>query len=344
MGVVVLVLGISIHAPRTGSDAADYRANTADDKFQSTLPARGATRARVYARTFITFQSTLPARGATLYHSCLVVTIRNFNPRSPHGERRRDLRDLVCRRVISIHAPRTGSDRRYAAAGCEMIEISIHAPRTGSDRAGTFQPVTNSPFQSTLPARGATVCRQRKWCVIAVFQSTLPARGATRRWRGRRKRKIFQSTLPARGATTLSPEILDSHKTISIHAPRTGSDVSKCQMLINPIISIHAPRTGSDSIKSISAFISLHFNPRSPHGERQRCVFGMASGGYFNPRSPHGERPANAAALPSCICISIHAPRTGSDIEGALKPGSLVKHFNPRSPHGERRHCGVGRS
>ena len=100
---------------------------------------------------------------------------------------------------------------------------------------------------------------------------------------------------------------------ISIHAPRTGSDVSKCQMLINPIISIHAPRTGSDSIKSISAFISLHFNPRSPHGERQRCVFGMASGGYFNPRSPHGERPANAAALPSCICISIHAPRTGSD-------------------------------
>ena len=204
MGVVVLVLGISIHAPRTGSDAADYRANTADDKFQSTLPARGATRARVYARTFITFQSTLPARGATLYHSCLVVTIRNFNPRSPHGERRRDLRDLVCRRVISIHAP-----------------------RTGSDRAGTFQPVTNSPFQSTLPARGATVCRQRKWCVIAVFQSTLPARGATRRWRGRRKRKIFQSTLPARGATTLSPEILDSHKTISIHAPRTGSDFQR---------------------------------------------------------------------------------------------------------------------
>ena len=204
MGVVVLVLGISIHAPRTGSDAADYRANTADDKFQSTLPARGATRARVYARTFITFQSTLPARGATLYHSCLVVTIRNFNPRSPHGERRRDLRDLVCRRVISIHAPRTGSDRRYAAAGCEMIEISIHAPRTGSDRAGTFQPVTNSPFQSTLPARGAT-----------------------RRWRGRRKRKIFQSTLPARGATTLSPEILDSHKTISIHAPRTGSDFQR---------------------------------------------------------------------------------------------------------------------
>ena len=28
-------------------------------------------------------------------------------------------------------------------------------------------------------------------------------------------------------ATTLSPEILDSHKTISIHAPRTGSDFQR---------------------------------------------------------------------------------------------------------------------
>ena len=156
MGVVVLVLGISIHAPRTGSDAADYRANTADDKFQSTLPARGATRARVYARTFITFQSTLPARGATLYHSCLVVTIRNFNPRSPHGERPavrccwlRDDRDFnprsphgerqswnvpTCDKFpISIHAPRTGSDGMPPTKMVRYCCISIHAPRTGSD-------------------------------------------------------------------------------------------------------------------------------------------------------------------------------------------------------------------
>ena len=343
MGVVVLVLGISIHAPRTGSDAADYRANTADDKFQSTLPARGATRARVYARTFITFQSTLPARGATLYHSCLVVTIRNFNPRSPHGERRRDLRDLVCRRVISIHAPRTGSDRRYAAAGCEMIEISIHAPRTGSDRAGTFQPVTNSPFQSTLPARGATVCRQRKWCVIAVFQSTLPARGATRRWRGRRKRKIFQSTLPARGATTLSPEILDSHKTISIHAPRTGSDrryaAAGCEMIE---ISIHAPRTGSDRAGTFQPVTNSPFQSTLPARgatvcrQRKWCVIAVfqstlpARGATRRWRGRRKRKifqstlPARGATtlspeiLDSHKTISIHAPRTGSDFQRAF--------------------------
>ena len=34
-------------------------------------------------------------------------------------------------------------------------------------------------------------------------------------------------------------------------------------------------------------------------------------------------------------CISIHAPRTGSDL--ALRViQEIVAHFNPRSPHGER--------
>ncbi len=77
-------------------------------KFQSTHPARGATRCaaaiqsaadfnprsphgerpRTAWRTpprFL-FQSTLPARGATILHE-LNHALRYFNPRSPHGER-----------------------------------------------------------------------------------------------------------------------------------------------------------------------------------------------------------------------------------------------------------------
>ena len=42
------------------------------------------------------------------------------------------MRVLRVIRRISIHAPRTGSDREYAASVTET-EISIHAPRTGSD-------------------------------------------------------------------------------------------------------------------------------------------------------------------------------------------------------------------
>ena len=56
----------------------------------------------------------------------------------------------------------------------------------------------------------------------------------------------FQSTLPARGATAQAYyDSLDA--AISIHAPRTGSDLTAqranhCRFSI----SIHAPRTGSD--------------------------------------------------------------------------------------------------
>ena len=35
---------------------------------------------------------------------------------------------------------------------------------------------------------------------------------------------------------------------------------------------------------------------------------------YFNPRSPHGERPTTCADCPTTRKISIHAPRTGSDV------------------------------
>ena len=78
--------------------------------FQSTLPARGATFRRLQRACPDAFQSTLPARGAT----SVKRIIRNFN-------------------LISIHAPRTGSDDRASPFSLPPHKISIHAPRTGSD-------------------------------------------------------------------------------------------------------------------------------------------------------------------------------------------------------------------
>ena len=56
----------------------------------------------------------------------------------------------------------------------------------------------------------------------------------------------FQSTLPAWGATSMVEFLFDTC-TISIHAPRVGSDLVISTRLAkrNPI-SIHAPRVGSD--------------------------------------------------------------------------------------------------
>ena len=56
--------------------------------FQSTLPARGATKLSTYPRAAKTFQSTLPARGATEPFERVERVEKDFNPRSPHGERR----------------------------------------------------------------------------------------------------------------------------------------------------------------------------------------------------------------------------------------------------------------
>ena len=56
---------ISIHAPRTGSDMLRRANRDVPGAFQSTLPARGATRKAMYNIIVYEFQSTLPARGAT---------------------------------------------------------------------------------------------------------------------------------------------------------------------------------------------------------------------------------------------------------------------------------------
>ena len=79
---------ISTHAPRTGSDVSYSAHSFAISTFQPTLPARGAT-----------------AIGKDKYNQQ-----QDFNPRSPHGERRQGQHDADCQPRISTHAPRTGSD------------------------------------------------------------------------------------------------------------------------------------------------------------------------------------------------------------------------------------------
>ena len=61
---------------------------------------------------------------------------------------------------------------------------------------------------------------------------------------------------------------IETTRLISIHAPRTGSDIHPMQLDVHPHISIHAPRTGSDSVDFCKNYKFSNFNPRSPHGER----------------------------------------------------------------------------
>ena len=282
-----------------------------DFVFQSTLPARGATRHQGAVWIGITFQSTLPARGAT---SSVCARTRRL--------------------TISIHAPRTGSDNQEGFArkvprefqstlpargatqqiGCitQFTGISIHAPRTGSDATLeiTTKPIFHFNPRSPHGERQSNTPTQRRRKVISIhaprtgsdrqrrrndggkqgFQSTLPARGATRLYIRDVLDYIFQSTLPARGATRRKRDVHGDAE-ISIHAPRTGSD--------------------GDTGGSEKGF--AHFNPRSPHGERLDPTATRRLDKDISIHAPRtGSDLINEVATYISV-ISIHAPRTGSD-------------------------------
>ena len=125
--------------------------------------------------------------------------------------------------------------------------ISIHAPREGSDIWNYHPALMCHLFQSTLPARGATIGSSGYKARIKYFNPRSP-RGERQPQRAPASTaliKAFQSTLPARGATL------------------------GCLPPCNAVnISIHAPREGSDSPPVTSCPVMMYFNPRSPRGER----------------------------------------------------------------------------
>ena len=102
---------------------------------------------------------------------------------------------------------------------------------------------------------------------------------------------------------------------ISIHAPRVGSDPKFWYSgNIQLAISIHAPRVGSDirrpkRLKPYAAFLSTlpAWGATGGHGP---AYLGHP---HFYPRSPRGERPMNWQKKAAMQKISIHAPRVGSD-------------------------------
>ncbi len=253
----------------------------------------------------------------------------DFNPRSPHGER------------LGIATRQMLPSRKY---------FNPRSPHGERQLGRTCFSIQRSAFQSTLPARGATLGARRHGRRPHNFNPRSPhgERPALLRWR--RWRRGFQPTLPARGATgafCLAFLLFG----ISTHAPRTGSDVRRA-------INHHAsaqfqptlPARGATYAVPSTITPARNFNPRSPHGERRststdtaaKSQFqstlpargatgkerrGRCTAGHFNPRSPHGER-LNRNNTERLKQISIHAPRTGSDPQRSAGI-RIPANFNP---------------
>ncbi len=248
-----------------------------------------------------------------------------FNPRSPHGERPSHSGKAPCALDFNPRSPH-GERRLPATSGQPREPFQSTLPARG---ATALKYVQRQPriFQSTLPARGATA-QGYQINPATIFQSTLPRTSPAETLRdfnprsphGERQSSsgsncssaTFQSTLPARGATpedTVQPFKVG----ISIHAPRTGSDGSHKPRQHNWEISIHAPRTGSDTLGAAGTRNAPDFNPRSPHGERRKPV----DQEFLN------------------LLFQSTLPARGAT-DGRRRTSAAAKDFNPRSPHGER--------
>ena len=116
--------------------------------------------------------------------------------------------------------------------------------------------------------RGERQANKRRSERGAGFQSTLPARGATVVLSDYPLAPVpFQSTLPARGATAAREQLAACHA-ISIHAPREGSDAGELiRLTTERYFNPRSPR-GERHNRAAYCHPRCNFNPRSPRGER----------------------------------------------------------------------------
>ena len=191
----------------------------------------------------------------------------DFNPRSPCGERRRY---CLIRSSTVYFNPRSpcGERPHYNSRACPRVlfqsTLPVRGATAGRDPIGGYY----CSFQSTLPVRGATLTatdivapppnfnprspcgERRRACGLRLIpQSDFNPRSPCGERPPTEQKSLeglqFQSTLPVRGATAAS------------YWERRGATIS-----------IHAPRAGSDALPSKCVATQGYFNPRSPCGER----------------------------------------------------------------------------
>ena len=125
---------ISIHAPRGGSDTLIGNKMEVKRYFNPRSPWGERLTARQPLLRLQRFQSTLPVGGATFsIPFSLKLASFNFNPRSPWGERRGFSIDELTTKPFQSTLPVGGATFRIVFSSAFAI-ISIHAPRGGSDQ------------------------------------------------------------------------------------------------------------------------------------------------------------------------------------------------------------------
>ena len=329
-------LQVSTHAPLAGSDP-EWKAGP---------------------RPHNRFQPTLPLRGATLLGKTSDDMYKGFNPRSPCGERRQTVYWVHDKTSFNPRSP-CGERRREGGGRMSEIEFQPTLPLRGatSTRLRTF--ATASRFQPTLPLRGATVMLYAltNWDSVSTHA---PLAGSD---------SVSAHVLPHRAVSTHAP-LAGSDLSrqgdrisarVSTHAPLAGSDHRAQHGRWQPQgVSTHAPLAGSDFIRCLSKG-QMMFQPTLPlRGATTSSGASYRSTPWFQPTLPlRGATVSEFSQFKVLFQFQPTLPLRGSDariyntdenrvmfqptlpLRGATNGGSGAlappKCFNPRSPCGERR-------
>ena len=200
---------------------------------------------------------------------------RDFNPRSPYGERLGRVDGEI---PVSDFNPRSPYGERLVRLETEgrCRHISIHAPRMGSD------------LRSTTSQRA---CRD--------FNPRSPY-GERHRASHRFRRCSYFNPRSPYGERRAAHALPASLAAISIHAPRMGSD-SKSVVYAIPatVFQSTLPVWGATSRSRQARHTGENFNPRSPYGERHwRHWFWPISLGF------QSTLPVWGATAKRCVCTN----------------------------------------
>ncbi len=215
-----------------------------------------------------------------------------------------------------------------------ILIVSIHAPRGGSDPGGGCYEQSYDRFNPRSP------WGERRQTLITI--SNLARFNLRSPW-GERHPRVqfvegatwFQSTLPVGGATP-SHSTCRPRQSVSIHAPRGGSDFSpRFRPIFSRWFQSTLPVGGATLLVMVWALSARCFNPRSPWGERLASTLTWGRSEWFQSTLPVGGATVRGSDGGGSHGVSIHAPRGGSD-RTAPAPTGLCHSFNPRSPWGER--------
>ena len=279
------------------------------------------------------FQSTLPVGGATRAASRTTGGRRDFNPRSPWGERLSSCRQ----RLISANFnPRSPWGERPGCAARRADNRNFNPRSPWGERLIRLINVQWPTYFNPRSPWGERLLTFMLSASLTIFQSTLPVGGATSDMPDTPIGVLFQSTLPVGGATNRWRRNHGTHNHFNPRSPWGERLLGAVAPEVPPAISIHAPRGGSDAGRV--ALFSVHclFQSTLPvGGATEREILGLGTCA-FQSTLPVG----GATRLRAILAGKIKPFQSTLPVGGATRIVLAIHlcftYFNPRSPWGER--------